>query len=37
MFTSRTSQEWDPELIADVKRDGIILYQRGALPAHFAA
>jgi len=37
MFTSRTSQEWDPEFIANVKRDGIILYQRGALPEAFAA
>ncbi len=37
MFTSRTSQEWDPTFIANVKRDGIILYQRGALPELFAA
>jgi predicted nucleotidyltransferase len=37
MFSSRTSQEWDPEFIANVKRDGIVLYQRGELPAPFAA
>lgn len=37
MFSSRTSQEWDPEFIANVKRDGMILYQRGELPAPFAA
>jgi predicted nucleotidyltransferase len=37
MFTSRTSQEWDPNFIENVKRDGIILYQRGALPEAFAA
>ena len=37
MFSSRTAQEWDPEFIANVKRDGRILYQRGELPAPFAA
>ena len=37
MFSSRTSQEWDPEFIANVKRDGRILYRRGKLPAPFAA
>ena len=37
MFSSRTSQEWDPDFIANVKRDGKILYQRGELPAPFAA
>ena len=37
MFSSRTSQEWDPDFIANVKRDGRILYQRGELPAPFAA
>ena len=37
MFSSRTSQEWDPEFIINVKRDGIVLYQRGELPAPFAA
>ena len=35
MFSSRTSREWDPEFLANVKRDGIILYQRGELPAPF--
>lgn len=37
MFSSRTSQEWDPSFIANVKRDGIILYQRDTLPEPFAA
>ena len=36
MFSSRTSQEWDSTFIENVKRDGIILYQRVALPAAFA-
>lgn len=37
MLSSRTSQEWDPTFIDNVKRDGIVLYQRGELPAPFAA
>jgi predicted nucleotidyltransferase len=37
MFTSRTLQEWDPTFIANVMRDGIVLYTRGSLPAPFAA
>ena len=37
MFSSRILQEWDPTYIANVARDGIILYSRGALPAPFAA
>lgn len=37
MFSSRTLQEWDPTFIANVKRDGIVLYARGALPAALAA
>ena len=37
MFSSRTSQEWDPTFVENVKRDGIVLYQRGALPTPFAA
>ncbi|HJT59674.1 MAG TPA: nucleotidyltransferase domain-containing protein [Ktedonobacteraceae bacterium] len=36
-FASRTLQEWDPTFIANVLRDGIILYARGSLPAPFAA
>jgi predicted nucleotidyltransferase len=36
MFSSRTSQEWDPAFIENVKRDGIILYQCVPLPAAFA-
>jgi predicted nucleotidyltransferase len=37
MFASRTLAEWDPTFIANVKRDGIILYARGTLPAPLAA
>ncbi|MHB8600931.1 MAG: nucleotidyltransferase family protein [Ktedonobacteraceae bacterium] len=37
MFSSRTLEEWDPTFIANVKRDGIILYARGSLPAPLAA
>jgi predicted nucleotidyltransferase len=37
MFASRTLQEWDPTFIANVSRDGIVLYTRGPLPAPFAA
>lgn len=36
-FASRTLEEWDPTFIANVLRDGIILYARGSLPAPFAA
>ena len=36
LLSSRTSQEWDPDFIANVKRDGRILYRRGELPAPFA-
>ncbi|HEX9131163.1 MAG TPA: nucleotidyltransferase domain-containing protein [Ktedonobacteraceae bacterium] len=37
MFASRTLQEWDPTFIANVTRDGILLFRRGSLPAPFAA
>ena len=37
MFASRTLQEWDPTFVANVMRDGIVLYTRGPLPAPFAA
>ncbi len=37
MFSSRTSQEWDPEFIENVRRDGIVLYKRGKLLEQFAA
>ncbi len=37
VFASRTFQEWDPTFIANVMRDGIVLYTRGSLPAPFAA
>ena len=37
MLSSRTTQEWDPTFIENVRRDGIVLYQRGKLPAPFAA
>lgn len=30
-------QEWDPTFVANVARDGIVLYQRGPLPALFVA
>ncbi len=37
LFASRSLQEWDPTFIANVPRDGIIIYKRGPLPAPFAA
>lgn len=37
MFTSRTFQEWDQTFVENVSRDGIVLFQRGKLPAPFAA
>src|SRR5260370_9298648 len=37
LFTSRSLQEWDPTFIANVSRDGILLYTRGSLPAPPAA
>ena len=37
MFASRTLQEWDPTFIANVVRDGIIVYGCGPLPTPFAA
>lgn len=37
MFSSRTFQEWDPTFIANVTRDGLVLFKRGLLPAPFAA
>jgi hypothetical protein len=30
-------REWDPTFVENVKRDGIILYQRVPLPAAFTA
>lgn len=36
-FSSRTLQEWDPTFVANVMRDGIMLFARGALPSFFAA
>ena len=33
----RWLQEWDPTFIANVSRDGILLYTSGSLPAPFAA
>lgn len=33
MFASRNLQEWDPTFIANVARDGIVLFQRGLFPA----
>ena len=37
MFSSRTLQEWDSTFIANVMRDGIVLFARGPLPTSFAA
>jgi predicted nucleotidyltransferase len=37
LFASRSLQEWDPTFIANVTRDGIILYRHGPLPTPFAA
>ena len=37
MFSSRSLQEWDPTFIANVARDGIVLFKRGPLPVPFAA
>ena len=36
-FASRTLSEWDLIFVTNVKRDGMILYQRGALPTVLAA
>lgn len=32
MFASRDLREWDPTFIANVARDGIVLFQRGSFP-----
>ncbi len=37
LFTSRTSQEGGPTYIANVMRNGIVLYEPGSLPTPFAA
>ena len=37
MLASRTLQEWDPTFVANVRRDGVILYQRGVLPMSLTA
>jgi predicted nucleotidyltransferase len=37
LFASRSFQEWDPTFIANVSRDGIILFRRGPFPAPLAA
>ncbi len=37
MFSSRTMREWDPTFIANVARDGIVLFIRGPLPSPLAA
>jgi predicted nucleotidyltransferase len=36
-FASRTLSEWDPLFVTNVKRDGMILYQRGTLHALLSA
>ncbi len=37
MFASRNLQEWTPTFIANVARDGIVLFHRGSLPAALEA
>jgi predicted nucleotidyltransferase len=37
MFASRNLREWDPTFVANVVRDGIILFNRGPLPAALGA
>lgn len=37
MFSSYGLREWDPTFIANVMRDGIVLFTRGPLPVPFAA
>jgi len=37
MFASRNLQEWDSTFIANVRRDGIVLFTHGPLPAPFVA
>lgn len=37
MFASRTLGEWDPTFIANIVRDGVLLWARGALPLALAA
>lgn len=36
MFASRTFSEWDPTFIANVARDGVLLWARNGLPAPLA-
>ncbi len=36
MFASRTFSEWDPIFIANVARDGVLLWARNGLPAPLA-
>jgi predicted nucleotidyltransferase len=37
LFASRTLHEWDPTFVANVARDGVVLFARGTLPSPFAA
>ena len=37
MFASRNLSEWDPTFVANVARDGVLLWARGALPTVLAA
>ncbi len=37
MFATRALQEWDSTFIANVARDGIVLWTRGPLPAPLSA
>jgi predicted nucleotidyltransferase len=36
MLASRTLREWDPTFVANVVRDGILLFARGPLPGPLA-
>ena len=36
MLSTRTLADWDPTFIANVARDGIVLYAHGSLPVPFA-
>lgn len=37
MFASRSLSEWDPMFIANIARDGVLLWARGSLPPALTA
>ncbi len=37
MFASRTMRDWDTTFVANVARDGLLLWARGPLPAPLSA